>query len=121
MAITIEALPIMMKMASKIDVKPLADVFKDPELFKNGEDGKLTFSASPEKVGEIGFAVLTALTPQLGAIADDIPPFVAAFKGISIDEAKKLDAVKVLGEIFGEEKVRNFFSGLLAKKASHGA
>ena len=54
---------------------------------------------------------------KLGKIADDIPPLVAAYKGVSTDEASKLDAAEVIDEIIHDEGIVNFFAKALRRKA----
>ena len=65
--------------------------------------------------------VIVAITPQLGKIADDIPPLVAAYKDVSLDEAKEYDAAEVINEIIYDDAIRNFFKLALRKKAAPGA
>ena len=76
---------------------------------------------SKEKVGLLGAEVLMDITPQLGKIADDLPQLVAAYKGVSIEEANKLDAAEVINEIINDDGVTSFFKRALRKKAEQGA
>ena len=45
------------------------------------------------------------------------PPLVAAYKGISVAEAQKLDAAEVINELVNDEGVRSFFQACLAEKS----
>lgn len=91
------------------------DIFEEP---KDAEDAKDALKKlSKEKVGVLACEALAEITPQLGKIADDLPPLVAAYKGISVAEAQKLDAAEVINELVNDEGVRSFFKRALRKKA----
>ena len=103
--LTIGTMPIMLKIVGKLDIKPIIPMLKNLDIFeepKDAEDAK---------------DVLAEITPQLGKIADDLPPLVAAYKGISVAEAQKLDAAEVINELVNDEGVRSFFKRALRKKA----
>ena len=108
-----------MKIVSKIDLKPIIEQLKEVDIFDNGKTA--IAQLDKEKVGILGMQVLTAITPQLGKIADDIIPLVAAYKNVSIEEAENLDALETIGEIFKDEAIVGFFKSALRKKAAPGA
>lgn len=119
--LTIGTMPIMLKIVGKLDIKPIISMLKNLDIFeepKDGEDAKDALKKlSKEKVGVLACEVLSEITPQLGKIADDLPPLVAAYKGISVEEAKKLDAAEVINELINDEGVKTFFKRALQKKA----
>ena len=111
--LTIGTMPIMLKIVGKLDIKPIIPMLKNLDIFeepKDAEDAKDALKKlSKEKVGVLACEVLTEITPQLGKIADDLPPLVAAYKGISVAE--------VINELVNDEGVRSFFKRALRKKA----
>ena len=119
--LTIGTMPIMLKIVGKLDIKPIIPMLKNLDIFeepKDGEDAKDALKKlSREKVGVLACEVLAEITPQLGKIADDLPPLVAAYKDISVAEARKLDAAEVINELVNDEGVRSFFKRALRKKA----
>ena len=119
----INTIPHLMRIAAKLDLVPVVEQLKNLDVFESTPDG--TGSAlkqlSKEKVGLLGMEVIMAITPQLSKIADDIVPLVAAYKDVSIDEAKKLDAAEIINEIITDDAIRNFFKLALRKKAAPGA
>lgn len=115
----LSTIPYLMKIVSKIDLKPIIEQLKEVDIFDNGKAA--TAQLSKEKIGILGMEVLTAITPQLGKIADDIVPLVAAYKNVSIEEAENLDALETIGEIFKDEAIVGFFKSALRKKAAPGA
>ncbi len=119
--LTIGTMPIMLKIVGKLDIKPVISMLKNLDIFeepKDGEDAKDALKKlSREKVGVLACEVLAEITPQLGKIADDLPPLVAAYKGISVAEAQKLDAAEVINELINDEGVKTFFKRALRKKA----
>ena len=119
--LTIGTMPIMLKIVGKLDIKPVISMLKNLDIFeepKDAEDAKDALKKlSKEKVGVLACEVLAEITPQLGKIADDLPPLVAAYKGISVAEAQKLDAAEVINEFINDEGVKTFFKRALRKKA----
>lgn len=115
--LTIGTMPILLKIVSKLDIKPIIPRLKDIDIFEetdNAEDALKQLSK--EKIGVLAFEIIGDITPQLGRIADDLPPLVAAYKGVSLDEAMKLDAAEVINEIIHDEGIINFFKTALRKK-----
>lgn len=120
--LTIGTMPILLKIVAKLDITPVIERLKNADIFEetNSAEGALK-QLSKEKVGLLGAEVLVDITPQLGKIADDLPPLVAAYKGVTVEEAKKLDAAEVINEIIYDEGVRGFFKAALRKKTAQGA
>lgn len=118
----IKTIPYLMKIVSKLDLKPVVETLKTVDIFDDPDNsGAALKQLSKEKVGVLAMEVIVAITPQLGKIADDIPPLVAAYKDVSLDEAKEYDAAEVINEIIYDDAIRNFFKLALRKKAAPGA
>ena len=115
----ISTIPHLMRIAAKIDLKAVIEKLKEVDIFENGKDA--IQQLDKEKVGILGMEVLTAITPQLGKIADDIVPLVAAYRNVSREEAENLDALDVINEIAHDEAIIGFFKSALRKKAAPGA
>lgn len=122
MMLTIGTIPILLKIIGKLDVKPIVEKLKDVDIFNvpNGAADAVN-QLSKEKFAVLGFEMLGELTSQFGKIADDLPALIAAYKGVSVEEANKLDAAETLNELINDEGIRTFFSRLLRKKAKQEA
>lgn len=120
--LTIKTMPMLLKIVAKLDMKPVIEKLKSVDIFDEptgAEDAMRQLSK--EKVATLAFEMLAELTPQLGKIADDLPPLVAAYKNITITEAEQLDAAEVINEIIHDEGVTTFFKRALRKKVEQGA
>ena len=119
----INTIPYLMKIAAKLDLVPIVERLKSLDIFEDatGGAGAALKQLSKEKVGLLGMEVVMAITPQLGKIADDIIPLVAAYKDVTVEEAKRLDAAEIINEIIYDDAIRNFFKLALRKKAASGA
>ena len=115
--LTIGALTFFFKIVGKIDVKPVVEKLKDRDIFADGgNEEKGALEIDREKAGELACDIIAEITPQFGRIADDLPPLVAAYKGVSVEEAVKLDAAEVINEIIHDEGITTFFKRALRKK-----
>lgn len=120
--LTIGAMPILLKIVGKLDIKPIIEKLKGVDIFDDADSAENAVKQlSKEKLGVLAFEMLAEITPQLGKIADDLPALAAAYKGVSIEEAKKLDAAEVINELITDEGVKTFFKRALRKKAGQGA
>jgi len=120
--LTIKTMPILLTIVSKLDIKPVIEKLKTVDIFENTKNKKdAVKQLSKEKVGILAAEIITDLTPQLGKVADDLPQFVAAYKGVSLEEAMELDAAEVINEIINDEGVVTFFKRALRKKAEQNA
>ena len=115
----IATIPHLMRIAAKIDLKPVIEQLKEVDIFDDKKPA--TKQLSKEKLGVLGMEALTAVTPQLGKIADDLVPLIAAYKNVSLEEAEGLDALEVISEIAHDKAIRNFFKSALRKKAAPSA
>ncbi len=116
--LSIRTMPLLMKIAAKLDITPIVEKLKGVDIYNEAQndDGTVTRELDREKVGLLGFEVITELIPQLGKVADELPLLVAAYKNISIEDALDLDAVEVLKEIVADTGVMSFFKSALQKK-----
>ena len=120
--LTIIAMTILLKIVGKLDIKPVVETLKELDIFDEAKDAKeVKLQFSREKVGVLACEIFAELTPQLGKIADDLPPLVAAYYDISIEEAEKRDAAEVLNDIINDEGIVSFFKRALRKKVEQGA
>ena len=117
--LTIETVPQLFKIISKIDAKPIIEKLKNLDVWddsKIDENGNPVREIDREKVGVLAFEIITDITPQLGKIGGDIPEFIAIYKSISVEEAKRLDFAEVINELINDEGIVNFFKRALKKK-----
>lgn len=115
--LTIKTMPMLLKIVGKLDITPAINKLKTLDIFKEADSKEDAMKQlDREKVGALALEMLADLTPQLGKIADDIPPLVAAYKDITIAEAEKLDAAEVINEIIHDDGIVTFFKRALRKK-----
>lgn len=105
----IKVIPVAMKIASKIELPPILSAVAKINKNKTTDENKKT---------ELGFAVLQAITPQLGKIADDITELIAAYEGVSVQEAGELDAIGEFKKMAQDAGLINFFKSALQEKNS---
>lgn len=110
--IKISAIPVLTRIVSKLDLKPVMDKLKEIDIFSDKQTG-----VTKEQAGILAFELIAAISPQLGKIGEDIPEFVALYKGVSIAEANELDFAAVIGELIADEGIKSFFSTALRQKA----
>lgn len=115
--LNIETLPLLLKIISKIDITPIIETLKGVDIFEEVKDVEgVKKQLSREKAGVVAMAILADITPQLGKIADDLPAVVAAYKGVSIEDANKLDLAEVVNEIYNDNGIFTFFKRALLRK-----
>lgn len=111
-------LPVLMRMVSKLDLKPIIERLKKLDIF-DVENMEQNSEAAPkitaEQAGELAFEIIAELTPQLDKIGEEIPEFVAQYEGISIEEAKNRDIFEVIKKLKEEKGIVNFLSLALKK------
>ncbi len=117
--LTFKAIPHLLKIISKIDISVCTEKLKTADISTVNEKSEKEIDR--EKVGVLAFEIIGELTPQLAKIADDIVPFIAAYKNISIEEAENLEVTTVLGEVFADSGVMSFFRNSLRPKAGPAA
>ena len=120
--LTIKTMPMLLKVVGKLDIKPVVEMLKGLDIFEEVKDKKeAMLQLSREKVGVLACEIFAELTPQLGKIADDLPPLVAAYYDISLEEAYKKDAAEVINDLINDEGIVSFFKRALRKKVEQGA
>lgn len=111
-------LPVLMRMVSKLDLKPIIERLKKLDIF-DVENMEQNSEAAPkitaEQAGELAFEIIAELTPQLDKIGEEIPEFVAQYEGISVEEAKNRDIFEVIKKLKEEKGIVNFLSLALKK------
>ena len=113
----IKTIPVLTRIVSKIDLKPVVEALKNADIFKEAKNKQDALSQlSGEKALELGFEILPAITGQLGMIGEELPEFVALYYDISIEEAGEKDIADVFRDILPDKGILNFFSTALRKK-----
>lgn len=108
--LNVKSMQILLRVTSKLDLTPVIDTLKSADIFtdaKSKEDALAQLTT--EKAGELAVTAISALLPQLDAVADFLPELVAAYKGVTVEEANNLDAFAVLEEIIHDEGMTAFF------------
>lgn len=116
--LNIGAMQILLRITSRLDLTPVIDVLKKADIFADAKDKKEALQQlTSEKAGELAATAISVLLPQLDAVADFLPELVANYKGISIEDAVKVDAFAVIDEIIHDEGMKSFFKRALRGKA----
>ena len=111
-------LPVLMRMVSKLDLKPIIQKLKKLDIFDDANTEQNSEAApkiTAEQAGELAFEIIAELTPQLDKIGEEIPEFVAQYEGISVEEAKNRDIFEVIKKLKEEKGIVNFLSLALKK------
>jgi hypothetical protein len=104
----LDMLPFLLRIASKLDIRPLVKQFKGLDIVKDGQKAK---GLTSEQMATIAFEIIAELLPQLTeGIGKDIIALVAAHKEISVKEAGKLNMVQAITDVLTEEGVLDFFA-----------
>ena len=83
---------VLARMIAKLDVKPIVRILREADIFSNNTDKEQALEElKGEKAVELGFDIIAEITPQLDRIGDDIPEFIALYKGVSLEAAGELD------------------------------
>ena len=114
----IKVVPLILKIISKIDLKPVTEAVKSINDFTPTNDKTEAAAQLAERKTELGFSVLEAITPQLGRIADDITELIAAYEGVTVDAAAELDAIAEFKKIAADAGMVSFFKSALQTKGS---
>lgn len=115
--LNIKSMAILLKITAKLDIKPVIDKLKNLDIFAEAKSpDEAMKQLTKEKAATVGAEMFAAILPQLDSVSDFLAEFVAAYKGVSVEEAEKLDAIEVIKELIGDSGVLNFFSSALRKK-----
>ena len=115
--LNIKTLPLLLKVLARIDIKPVIDRVREMDIFKDAKNPQAAMKQlKSDKAVEVASEVVAEILPQLDKIADFIPEIVAAYKGVTVEEAEKMDAGEVISEIIADEGIRSFFSRALRRK-----
>ena len=113
----IKTSPVLLRIISKLDVKPIMEKMKEANIFKDtGSKSAALAEIKGEKAVELGFELIAEIMPQLYKIADDFTEFVSLYEGVTIEEAMEYDLAEIINKLINDEGIRNFFSTALRKK-----
>jgi hypothetical protein len=116
--LNVQTMQTLLRITSRLDFTPVIDVLKDADIFTDAKDKKEAIQQiTSEKAGELAVTAISALLPQLDAVADFLPELVARYKDISIEDAAKVDAFEVIDELIHDEGMTSFFKRALRGKA----
>lgn len=112
--LNVQTMQTLLRITSRLDLTPVIDVLKDADIFTDAKDKKEAIQQiTSEKAGELAVTAISALLPQLDAVADFLPELVARYKDISIEDAAKVDAFEVIDELIHDEGMTSFFKRAL--------
>ncbi len=106
-----KAIPIILRVTSKIEIKPIIEKFKNLDLKSLDNGGTM----SDEDKAILFFEFVSEIAPQLSKFENDIVPLVAALEDVSEEEAGNLDFFEVLKRAFENESLLSFFKSALTK------
>lgn len=109
----IKTIPVIMRIVSKLDLTPVISAVKELDGFKETDNKTEAAQQLAERKVELGLAVISSITPQLGAISDDVVELIASYESVSLEEAGDLDAVEEIKKIAGDAGIANFFKSAL--------
>jgi len=104
--ITLEQLPLLARIAAKIDLSAMGAVLRRKDLLPDGINKD---DISTEQMMMIAFEVGAVIVPKMEDISKDITELVAVKKGITVAEAGKLDAIQSIKDLLSEAGVLDFF------------
>lgn len=120
--LNIKAMPLLLKIIARIDIKPVIEKVRGLDVFKDAKNPQEALKElKSETAVEVAAEVLAVITPQFDKIADYIPELVAAYKGVTVEEAERLDAADVINEIVNDDGIKTFFSHALRRKVEQTA
>lgn len=107
-----KALPVILRVVSKLDLKPIIERLKKLDL-KSVESGTL----SSEDKAILAFEVLSEFIPQLGKIDGEILQLIADTRDITLKEASEINIIDALHGLFADEDLIAFFQSWMKKLA----
>lgn len=115
--LTVGVIPVLSRILSNLDLKPILPILEKADIFddKGAKKGALNNIKNGEAV-KLGTKIAIELMPQFGKIGADVPEFVAMYKDISIEEAKKLDFIEIVKEVLKDTGLMTFFESALRQK-----
>ena len=79
------------------------------ELFQIGQTAKGQNNEGVESIkNKIGMKVIMKIGSQLHLVRDELVKFIASYKEISEEEAKKVDIVAVIKDLMNDEGFKSF-------------
>ncbi len=91
--LNIKSMAILLKITAKLDIKPVIDKLKNLDIFAEAKspDEAMKQLTKKEKAAIVGAEMFAAILPQLDSVSDFLAEFVGGFKGVSVEEAEKLE------------------------------
>lgn len=118
----IKTIPVLTRIVSKLDVKPIVESLKAADVFKEAKGKKDAMKQlKGDKAVELGFEILPSILPQLDRIGAELPEFVSLYYGISLEDAEEKDLAEVINDLINDKGIRDFFATALRKKVERGA
>ncbi len=100
-------------------VKPLGGVLKRLDTQAMVEQLKGIDIHDENAAEQVGITIVGMILPKVEDVADDLVKLVAAYKGVSFEEALEMDPLSTLKELFSEPGFSDFFrsaAGLAGRK-----
>ena len=106
MKLTIDSICLISSIIDKIEID---DKFIN-EMIELGRTAKEKSKENAEKIQmQIGMKIVIKLGKKLHEVRDDLVKFVANYKEISEEEAKKVDIKDIVKELISEKEFESFF------------
>ena len=106
MKLTIDSICLLSSIIDKMDID---DKFID-EMIKMASAAKGKEKKEKEEIkNKIGMKIVLRLGKKLHEVKDDLIDFVATYKEISKDEAKKINITEVVKELMNDKDFTSFF------------
>ena len=87
----------------RLDIKELMDDIGSVDMSEEG---------ATEKLGKM---IIYKIIDNLEVCSDDLVKLVAAYKGVTFEEALKLDMIETVRELFSEEGFTDFFKSAVRR------
>lgn len=106
------------KIVKKIDVDSITTKLASLDCFTVKKGEKIDVKKQLAEHGtEIGLAIMPDLVNIVADVAEDLPEFFAAYKGITPAEAAELDAIEEIKGLAKDAGILDFFASALKKKS----
>ncbi len=90
-------------------IKPLGGILKRIDVASVMEAIQEVDLQQPTAAEQAGRIILTLVLPKVEDVADDLTRLCATYKGVTYDEALKLNAIGTIKELFSEAGFVDFF------------
>jgi len=111
--ITLGQLPILGRIAAKIDLAAMGAVLRNKDLLPDDVD---VMDMKSDQQAAVIFEVVSVVVPKLEDIAGDLTRLIAVGKEISVEEAAKLGAFEAIKDLLEQDGILDFFIRRLKAK-----